>query len=106
MNIILVHDHYNSDHLAEVIDQMRTLGAPKIKAVWVECYDAWVALEGCHRVRAAEALGLVPEIDEIDYDEDRDLMDPELGLDLDNPGSTIGWIIDGCWQRTMITINE
>ena len=106
MNIILLHNHYDADHLAEVVAQMRTLGAPKIKAVWVECYGAWVALEGCHRIRAARELGIVPEIDDIEYDEDRDLTCPDLGLDIDNPGATIGWIVDGCHLRTMISFGD
>lgn len=102
MKIALVHNHYSEQHLAEVIEQMRNLGAPRIKAVWMECYDMWAAIEGCHRIRAAKALGLTPVIDEIEYDEDRDLADPKLGLDLDNPGSTLGWLVDDCYRRTII----
>lgn len=70
MKIALVHDHYDEEHLAKVIDEMKILGAPKIKAVWMECYGHWAALEGCHRIRAAKALGLIPEIDEVGYDDD------------------------------------
>jgi hypothetical protein len=67
MKIALVHNHYDEAHLAAVIEEMKTLGAPVIKAVWMECYDHWAALEGCHRIRAAAALGLTPEIDEVEY---------------------------------------
>ncbi len=67
MRIALVHNHYNAAHLAAVIEDMRRLGAPTIKAVWMECYGHWAALEGCHRIRAAAALGLTPEIDEVEY---------------------------------------
>ena len=67
MRIILPHAHYDFPHLAKVTDEMRSLGAPVVKAVWMEVYDAWVALEGSHRIRAALALGLVPQIEEIEW---------------------------------------
>ena len=70
MRIALVHNHYDEAHLAVVIEEMKTLGAPVIKAVWMECYGHWAALEGCHRIRAAKALGLTPEIDEVEYSDD------------------------------------
>jgi hypothetical protein len=70
MRIALVHNHYNKRHLAKVIKEMKTLGAPTIKAVWMEVYNHWAALEGCHRIRAAKALGLIPEIEEVDYSDD------------------------------------
>lgn len=47
---------------------MRQMGSPTIKAVWIEAYAAWLALEGSHRLVAAKQLGIVPIIDEIDYD--------------------------------------
>lgn len=67
MNIILPHDHFDADHLAEVIKEMQSLGAPTIKAVRMEAYGAWVALEGSHRIRAAYELGLEPRIEEIEW---------------------------------------
>ena len=70
MQIALVHNHYSEEHLKEVIAEMRELGAPTIKAVWVECWGIWAAIEGCHRIRAAAALDLLPEIDEVEYSED------------------------------------
>lgn len=70
MKIALVHNDYSERHLAEVIEEMKTLGSPTIKAVWMECYGHWAALEGCHRIRAAKALGLVPEIEEVEYSDE------------------------------------
>lgn len=70
MRIALVHNHYDPDHLAAVIGEMMVLGAPTIKAVWMEVYNHWAALEGCHRIRAAKALGLTPEIEEVAYSDD------------------------------------
>ncbi|MBA4274080.1 MAG: hypothetical protein C0436_00340 [Alphaproteobacteria bacterium] len=70
MNIALVHDHFDVEHLAEVKAEMTVLGAPVIKAVWMECYNLYAALEGCHRIRAAKELGLVPIIDEVEYSDE------------------------------------
>ena len=70
MKIALVHNHYDKEHLAAVIEEMKVIGAPVIKAVWMEVYNHWAALEGCHRIRAAKALGLTPEIDEVEYSDD------------------------------------
>jgi hypothetical protein len=52
---------------AAVKAEMETLGAPIIRAYRVEG-DLYYAVEGCHRLRAAAELGLVPEIDEIEPD--------------------------------------
>lgn len=66
MRIQLVHDHYDADHLAAVTAEMRERGAPTIRAV--DTGDGtYAALEGSHRLRAAVALGLEPEIDEVEY---------------------------------------
>ena len=70
MDIALVHSHFDQAHLDTVIAEMQTLGAPTIKAVWMECYGHFAALEGCHRIRAAAHLGLTPIIDEVDYSDD------------------------------------
>ena len=65
MDVILYHKHYNQEHLNAVKAQMETLGAPTIKAIWSEMYGAWMAVEGCHRLRAAAELGLTPEIEDV-----------------------------------------
>ena len=70
MKVALVHDHYDQDHLEAVKSEMITIGAPVIKAVWMECYGIYAALEGCHRIRAAKELGLEPIIDEVEYSDD------------------------------------
>lgn len=69
MTIALLHKHYNEKHLEEVANEMATLGAPSIKAIWSELYGVWLAVEGCHRIRAAKQLGLEPIIDDISDDE-------------------------------------
>lgn len=81
MKIALVHDHYSEEHLEEVIEQMKVLGAPEIHAVWMECYGHYAALEGCHRIRAAKELGLTPEIEIVDYSDE--MASTILGYDGD-----------------------
>lgn len=98
--IILPHDHFDTAHLETVKAEMATLGAPVIKAVWMECYGAWVALEGTHRLLAAQALGLSPEIEEIEWSD-------TLTTDDVVPGSyedtwTIEQICDDAYSRKIV----
>lgn len=99
MQIALVHDHYDDSHLQAVIAQMRTFGAPTIKAVWMETHGHWAALEGCHRIRAAAELGLMPIIDEIEYS-NQTLAD--LGCDDADDGYTVEQIADDSYRATVI----
>lgn len=66
-------------HLAEVIEEMKVLGAPVIRVY--DNGDEIVALEGYHSLAAAAALGLSPVIvrmDEADEMEtDLDIYDDE-----------------------------
>jgi len=70
MTIALVHKHFDEKHLAEVKSEMVERGAPVIKAVWMEVYGCFAAMEGCHRIRAAKDLGLTPVIEEIEYSDE------------------------------------
>lgn len=79
MRIVLAHDHFDAAHLAAVQAQMTEIGAPTIKAVWMEGNGEWMALEGCHRLRAALALGITPEIDPIEWSED--VTTEDIGTD-------------------------
>jgi len=65
------------EKLEAVKASMESMGAPTIKAVWLEGYNAWMALEGSHRLVAAKELGLVPEIEEVEFDADVRLSDLE-----------------------------
>ncbi|WBV42706.1 hypothetical protein [Pseudoroseomonas cervicalis] len=49
-----------ADRLEDVKAEMAQLGAPTIEVV--DCGDHYRALEGSHRLAAAAALGLVPEL--------------------------------------------
>lgn len=55
-----------ADKLANVIEQMRTLGAPTIRVV--DCGDFMMALEGSHRLAAAAELGIEPVLDVYEQD--------------------------------------
>lgn len=98
MQITLVHPHFDAAHLESVKAEMQALGAPTIKAVWMECYGVWAALEGCHRIRAAASLGLAPEIDEVEYSEEVTAAD--LGLEGE---FTVAEIADAAHRAAIIT---
>ena len=69
MYIKLLHRHYDKGHLCQVQKEMEILGAPRIRAFWNAEFDHWCAVEGCHRIRAAKALGLKPVIIALDDEE-------------------------------------
>lgn len=100
MKIALVHDYYDAAHLEAVKAKMATLGAPVIKAVWMECYGVWAALEGCHRIRAALELGLTPEIEEVEYSDETTLE--SLGCDDSGNGYTVSYIADDAHRATIM----
>jgi hypothetical protein len=58
-SIYAIHAPF-ADRLEAVKAEMETLGAPKIRVV--DCGDYYMALEGSHRLAAAAALGLTPEL--------------------------------------------
>ena len=96
MKVALLHRHYNEGHLASVTEEMRTLGVPTIKAVWMETWQMWVAMEACHRLRAAHALGLVPVIEEMDYSDEMIVMD-------DGDQVVVSAICDDAYNAQMLT---
>lgn len=65
MEIALYHKHYDEQHLAEVKQEMVKRGAPVLRGIWSEVYGMWMAVEGCHRIRAAKELGLTPTMKDI-----------------------------------------
>lgn len=101
MKVILLHNDYNEQHLIEVRQEMQTLGAPKIHAVWMECYCAWQALEGCHRLRAAKELGLTPTIIPVEWSETRKVAEI-VDVDMDND-LTIEELCDRCYNCVQIS---
>ena len=61
LRIFAKHDPYwNTGHLGEVAAEMEKIGPPSIRVVnW---RDEFFAVEGSHRLAAAHALGLVPNV--------------------------------------------
>ena len=89
-------------HLAEVTAEMVTLGAPSIRAIWMECYGAWVALEGTHRIAAAKALGIEPVIVAVEYDENVTAAD--LGLDWEDQEALVSDVADSAHRRAYLAV--
>jgi hypothetical protein len=100
MRIALTHRHYDPVHLEAVMAEMARLGAPTIRAVWMACWDVWAALEGCHRIRAALALGLVPEIEEIEYSDE--LTPADLRIEDADDAYTVAQIADAACSAEVL----
>ena len=66
---------YKSPQYQDVEKAMITLGAPTIRVI--DCVDYYGAIEGSHRLAAAEALGLVPYVQIMNEDDivEHDLQD-------------------------------
>ena len=101
MEITLYHKHYNEQHLDKVKSEMQALGTPTIRCIWSETYNMWMAVEGCHRLRAAKTLGLTPIIQDITNDEAAiiqiDEIDTEVGV-----ADLAAELTDDVWQAEII----
>lgn len=104
MRIALVHNHYDEKHLAEVKEQMKVLGAPRIHAVWMEGMGLWAALEGCHRIRAAYELGLTPEIIEVEYSDEL-VQNAFPGCDIEDE-LTVSEVADRAYRTKSFLFDE
>jgi len=62
MNIILAHNHFDKNHLEAVVSDMEKLGAPEIRCYDPDYENFVFAIEGCHRLRACEILGIEPKL--------------------------------------------
>ncbi len=102
MYILLVHDSFDPAHLETVKAEMLVMGAPTIKAVKLDD-NLYAALEGCHRLRAAHALGLTPEIEEIEYSEE--VTTEDLGLDFGGDVWTVAALADSARQQQGLTFD-
>lgn len=62
MNSLFALNSPTSCHLHEVMQKMRRMGPPRIRAVWREFRGrkGWYAIEGSHRTAAASRLALTP----------------------------------------------
>lgn len=100
MRIKLMHNHYDKSHLMSVIEKMRTMGTPTIKAYKADS-NYYIAIEGCHRIRACKELGIVPNIEILTDDN----WDDEFVTD-DGDVLTIGYMVDANNGDTVITFEE
>ena len=105
MEITLLHNHYNEMHLEKVMEEMQTLGAPEIRCIWAEQYGMWMAIEGCHRLLAAEALGIRPIVIDVSVEDtlviQSDGEDVEVSrVDLEEE------LADQAWQAVTVRFEE
>lgn len=88
--IILVND-IDSEKLEAVKSEMEKRGAPTIRAI--DAGDHLIAVEGSHRLRAAEELGLAVNIEIVDVDS---------AVDLD----TLDWDDNGWFDERIVSGRE
>ena len=60
ITVVPLHRYYSPAHLETVTAQMRVMGRPRLHAHYDVESGRWYAMEGTHRLRAAERLGLIP----------------------------------------------
>lgn len=102
MKVALVHTEFRLSHLEKVMAEMERLGPPKIRAVWREDLGMWAALEGCHRLRAAVKLDLVPEIQEIDYVPGMTWQDAGMGVETIDYAITLDQVVRDCGKEDVV----
>lgn len=79
LSIVLFHSHYDKKHLEFVKNEMIKLGAPVIRGFYDNANGVWIAFEGCHRIRAAKELNILPNMIQVNYESDIEIqMDDEL----------------------------
>jgi hypothetical protein len=76
-NVILPHSHFDPKHLAKVKEEMQRLGSPEIRGIPID--DTFAAVEGSHRLRAAQELGVPVQLKSILDDDVVDLN--AIGID-------------------------
>lgn len=62
---IILPNKITESRLAQVLNEMKTLGAPIIQCFELE-NGKYLAAEGSHRLTAAKQLGLIPTLDVLD----------------------------------------
>lgn len=74
MIIHLLHNHFDKNHLENVKAEMLKLGTPTVR-VYSLAHDMNFAIEGCHRLRAANELGITPNFIWLDANTNRAELD-------------------------------
>ncbi len=95
-SLFTLHGH-NEQYVLAVMDEMRNLGAPKIRVV--DCGDHYVAIEGVHRLEASARLGIAPNLVVLDKNEmiEADSLDIEIFQSGEN--YTAGEIAGKCYSQ-------
>lgn len=75
MIVVPLHEHFSPARLALVIEKMRTMGAPRIRAYFDTATRAWFSLEGTHRLRAAKRLRLTPIMVPVGWPRSREALE-------------------------------
>ncbi len=105
MEIALFHKHFDEEWLTHVKTQMLELGAPEIKCIWSEIYGMWLAIEGCHRLRAAKELGITPII--IDITNDETTIQQIDGIDtVVNVAELAQELNDDAWKSEILSFDD
>ena len=84
---IILRNKTEKKHLEKIIDEMKILGTPTIKAFYDESENMYIAINGSHRLMACKHLGLTPELEEVEYsseefeDDDKDITSIEIIVD-------------------------
>ena len=101
MKIVLLHNHFDPQHLVDVIEEMKEKGPPTIRAYDLGFDDLIQAVEGSHRLRACEHLEIEPDIEWVDPED----TIGDLGLDFDaDPDTPVQEI--GDWENYSIDLND
>jgi len=101
MKIVLLHNHFDEDYLEEIIEEMKIIGPPIIRAYDLEFEDFYQAVEGCHRLRVCEKIGVTPVIELVNPTETIKSLD----LDVDDHGFPDTRICElGDWENYHVLI--
>ena len=102
--VALLHNYFDAASLADIVSEMMILGAPTIRVLDLGFDDIYQAVEGCHRLRACEILGITPHFEYVDP---TDTVE-SLGLDYNDGGDPGDTTVDtlGDWENYQIVIED
>lgn len=106
MKIALIHQSYELSKLLHVIEKMKVLGPPHLRAIWCEDRKFWIALEGCHRSRAAAKLGLEPVIVPVEYKPGYTWRDVGMLYEQEHYLVSLEWVVRNAGKELVIGFGE
>lgn len=94
---VTVPNRIAKNYLPQVVAEMKSLGAPALRACWLEWEREWFFIKGSHRAVAAVKLELPITIIAVEWD---DIVDDHDIDGLENEGGvTVGRIIEYVRER-------